>query len=327
MSSSAGTSGGSPPHTRGRCGFTVDFNPNQRFTPAYAGKIVSWREGVPCREVHPRIRGEDCCLPGWFLSGFTPAYAGKIPFTTTWNSTLQVHPRIRGEDQVQECWQNKDEGSPPHTRGRSSSFTGSPPNGWFTPAYAGKMWLKSKKCTHRKVHPRIRGEDRLYQRVLYRQKGSPPHTRGRFDYVSGRDKPLGFTPAYAGKIVIPPLNISLPKVHPRIRGEDGDARSCDNLDGGSPPHTRGRYIGFSRISGLSGFTPAYAGKIFQGQAECPRVQVHPRIRGEDSRLASVSEWSIGSPPHTRGRFYYLLTFRREKGFTPAYAGKIRRERG
>ena len=140
MSSSAGTSGGSPPHTRGRCGFTVDFNPNQRFTPAYAGKIVSWREGVPCREVHPRIRGEDC---------FLVSLAGSC------------------------------QGSPPHTRGRSRLRPRGTAPCRFTPAYAGKIRFRNAGRTRTKVHPRIRGEDHQASQVVLRMDGSPPHTRGR----------------------------------------------------------------------------------------------------------------------------------------------------
>ena len=177
MSSSAGTSGGSPPHTRGRCGFTVDFNPNQRFTPAYAGKIVSWREGVPCREVHPRIRGEDCFLVS--LAGscqgspphtrgrsrlrprgtapcrFTPAYAGKIRFRNAGRTRTKVHPRIRGEDH------------------QASQVVR------FTPAYAGKIGYIRECYTAKRVHPRIRGEDLIMFQGVISRLGSPPHTRGR----------------------------------------------------------------------------------------------------------------------------------------------------
>ena len=74
-----------------------------------------------------------------------------------------------------------------------------------------------------KVHPRIRGEDNF--RLMSRQsaEGSPPHTRGRFFIRREVVGVVGFTPAYAGKIVSPAHRGCCTRVHPRIRGEDARA--------------------------------------------------------------------------------------------------------
>ena len=50
---------GSPPHTRGRFKSADNDLPEDRFTPAYAGKIFSISVVTVKRWVHPRIRGED----------------------------------------------------------------------------------------------------------------------------------------------------------------------------------------------------------------------------------------------------------------------------
>ena len=70
------------------------------------------------------------------------------------------------------------------------------------------------------------------------------------------------------------------------------------------------------------FTPAYAGKIKCRLQRHSRHRVHPRIRGEDSRIKFIFHRHRGSPPHTRGR--YILGSLQEgcTRFTPAYAGKI-----
>ena len=113
------------------------------FTPAYAGKMtlllslgIGWL-------VHPRIRGEDS-TPSMYLipvlgspphtrgrssptgiratgRRFTPAYAGKIVFDVAFTIHTEVHPRIRGEDREHARAFEGVPGSPPHTRGRSTS--------------------------------------------------------------------------------------------------------------------------------------------------------------------------------------------------------------
>ena len=51
------------------------------------------------------------------------------------------------------------------------------------------------------------------------------------------------------------------QVHPRIRGEDSGVKALDAEGRGSPPHTRGRFVGRIFLNLLGRFTPAYAGKI------------------------------------------------------------------
>ena len=152
--------------------------------------------------------------------------------------------------------------------------------------------------------------------------GSPPHTRGRSVVGMIPDLPRGFTPAYAGKIYVRAQNYKGGQVHPRIRGEDYDRPVNHLRASGSPPHTRGRL--YSRCIGslCRRFTPAYAGKIVSFPVSDCFLWVHPRIRGEDRRLSSVSEWSPGSPPHTRGRSAFKEPKKFGVRFTPAYAGKI-----
>ena len=133
---------------------------------------------------------------------FTPAYAGKIQYITTLLSCKEVHPRIRGEDVGDESCPLTIEGSPPHTRGRSVEFTSSWDYRRFTPAYAGKILQNRVKPRRFKVHPRIRGEDLEIHGADSAEMGSPPHTRGRFQQLAALSGGAGFTPAYAGKIVV-----------------------------------------------------------------------------------------------------------------------------
>ena len=55
------------------------------------------------------------------------------------------------------------------------------------------------------------------------------------------------------------------------------------------------------VIGLTGITPAYAGKsILIPEIEGLDMD-HPRIRGEKLIFVIISTFQPGSPPHTRGK--------------------------
>ncbi len=110
--------------------------------------------------------------------------------------------------------------------------------------------------------------------------------------------------------------------HPRIRGENTDPELPHPGTAGSPPHTRGKSAASSSCVIPSRITPAYAGKIVVPLAQKAIEADHPRIRGENSRTYSPPSSVIGSPPHTRGKFFVAEGESLEIRITPAYAGKI-----
>ena len=70
---------GSPPHARGRRGSHGVERPEQRITPACAGKtFVNWVRDWTVPD-HPRMRGEDWSKPlsNTGSTWITPAWAGK----------------------------------------------------------------------------------------------------------------------------------------------------------------------------------------------------------------------------------------------------------
>ena len=153
-----------------------------------------------------------------------------------------------------------------------------------------------------KVHPRIRGE---YCRKITSKAvlpGSPPHPRGIFRGVVGRDHLRGFTPASAGNIHFTPLDVLLVE--------------------GSPPHPRGIYCLYLAFLVYWGFTPASAGNMTAGQGMRGVCKVHPRIRGEYCRKITSKAVLPGSPPHPRGIYGTLAKMNPPLRFTPASAGNI-----
>ena len=74
-------------------------------------------------------------------------------------------------------------------------------------------------------------------------------------------------------------------------------------------------------TGVSGITPAYAGKSFDTEKAAVLRWDHPRLRGEKlDHIARVTS-DAGSPPLTRGKDLPRPAGQIQIGITPAYAGK------
>ena len=71
----------------------------------------------------------------------------------------------------------------------------------ITPAYAGKRVLIFSVPCGRTDHPRLCGEKVLSSKLPNAKKGSPPPMRGKVSVISFSPRPVGITPAYAGKSV------------------------------------------------------------------------------------------------------------------------------
>ena len=117
--SRSGTTGGSPPHTRGKA----------------AGRNFALR-GI----------------------GITPAHAGKSKEDIVPATQEKDHPRTRGEKDGEIGGYPLAEGSPPHTRGKDTEFHIFRSAAGITPAHAGKSISGGIRPTLRQDHPRTRGE-------------------------------------------------------------------------------------------------------------------------------------------------------------------------
>ena len=126
-----------------------------------------------------------------------------------------------------------------------------------------------------------------------------------------------------------------------MRGEDVDTSVSTTYIFGSPPHARGRPIGWKGVWRLGGspphargrhlkivvgnflrrITPACAGKTQSPGWQRSNLQDHPRMRGEDGRRENVNVPHCGSPPHARGRPSTCRRPASQCRITPACAGK------
>ena len=137
-----------------------------------------------------------------------------------------------------------------------------------------------------------------------------------------RGHPLpGITPAYAGKREKRVEKIPQIWDHPRVCGEKLRKTAVSVRELGSPPRMRGKEPAYSSIKPARGITPAYAGKSSLKPDYVAIARDHPRVCGEKlPRLLSLALTS-GSPPRMRGKDYEKDLKTKERGITPAYAGK------
>ena len=171
---------GSPPHTRGKARAEFLFPVDLRITPAHAGKRRSPGTSSPPPWDHPRTRGEK-------------------------NKTIQA--RI------------KEQGSPPHTRGKGIYLSRVNAQFRITPAHAGKSGIMAMLAGLKKDNPRTRGEKVKPENSTRDFVGSPPHTRGKGAFGFARDAQTGITPAHAGKSRSARMTKTNIQDHPRTRGE------------------------------------------------------------------------------------------------------------
>ncbi len=189
----------------------------------------------------PHMRGKGSSVKAWQArSGITPAHAGKSYGTGKERMIVRDHPRTCGEKRVSPNRPSTGSGSPPHMRGKVSNRSKHALFCGITPAHAGKRLCVSKGDKFLGDHPRTCGEKllrRLRRAIL---QGSPPHMRGKGFHscgISGKD---GITPAHAGKR-LRAFSGSYPNLdHPRTCGEKHRSAQGVCLDGGSPPHMRGK---------------------------------------------------------------------------------------
>ena len=131
---------GSPPHMRGKENIRINTASEARITPAHAGKSDRHRPHPRRTEDHPRTCGEKPAL--------NPAAASAL-------------------------------GSPPHMRGKERLSMKVLSRKGITPAHAGKSIRIVVTLKQLEDHPRTCGEKPLRFGTLTRNRGSPPHMRGK----------------------------------------------------------------------------------------------------------------------------------------------------
>ena len=206
---------------RGKGFFHFTHEMFEGITPACAGKSIIEATSRALNEDHPRVCGEknsasvirNCkqgSPPRMRGKGegqgnshqerrITPAYAGKSRIRRACTDRHRDHPRMCGEKCEAYARIHGMVGSPPRMRGKALENGGGSLDVRITPACAGKSHFATNFHLNKRDHPRMCGEkwDKLPREI--KQKGSPPHVRGKECVNSARKLPVGITPACAGK--------------------------------------------------------------------------------------------------------------------------------
>ena len=212
----------------------------------------------------------------------------------------------------------------------------------ITPACAGKRGRCARRCRCRRDHPRVCGEKPWtpWEKIVL--KGSPPRVRGKALVLTDFMADSRITPACAGKSASTSSTRTLSEDHPRVCGEkwkfgrrvvqhpEDHPRVCGEKTLrltvayrllGSPPRVRGKVL-FATVSCFSPrITPACAGKRSPSPIHSEEGQDHPRVCGEKFVLLFDRLPCVGSPPRVRGKAHDLSASLRQRGITPACAGK------
>ena len=145
--------------------------------------------------------------------------------------------------------------------------------------------------------------------------------RGKENERIMQSKPIGITPAYAGKSSPAAARACIMRDHPRLCGEKFWAAVMPSMLEGSPPPMRGKVSSADFPTAAPGITPAYAGKSFCRSEVFHASEDHPRLCGEKPTTAAPATRRAGSPPPMRGKDQRSQLLFLPSRITPAYAGK------
>ena len=165
------------------------------------------------------------------------------------------------------------------------------------------------------------GEKSAALTALFCTGGSPPRVRRKERRRRGEGVADGITPACAGKSRRKRRGRYIKRDHPRVCGEKSLAKAISKPDWGSPPRVRGKVDEHTEPLKAVRITPACAGKSAHQSDEKSERQDHPRVCGE-KHCGGACEWRhVGSPPRVRGKVLLLRQMIKQRGITPACAGK------
>ena len=289
----------------------------------------------------PRARGA-ACSPDRYAnrSGTIPACAGSSAPAGSPRPTRRDHPRVRGEQGHLAQHPELKRGPSPRARGAVRPRRLQLVAGGTIPACAGSRPTDRQSNACAQDHPRVRGEQLSGSRPVIPPLGPSPRARGAGGDDSSRCPPIPTIPACAGSRRPATESPSMPRDHPRVRGEQGPGSAVRRSPRGPSPRARG--AGRVRCGGppRQGTIPACAGSRAPAAARAWRAGTipacagsrpasrtsrrgrrdHPRVRGEQSAQPGCQRSTTGPSPRARGADPSRSTPRDFPGTIPACAG-------
>ncbi len=231
----------------------------------------------------------------------TPVSAGRTWPVRCRGGSAAEHPRVGGEDRSEEEQDLVASGTPPRRRGGRQFPQGERPTGRNTPASAGRTSAPPPSSTSPPEHPRVGGEDVVWDDGIGLPFGTPPRRRG------GPRRPWRGrctrrnTPASAGRTARSARSARTSAEHPRVGGEDINGDTAVDANGGTPPRRRG-----------GPYAPCFT--------TCS-LRNTPASAGEDGEESGARGDGDGTPPRRRGGHGASVRRRSGPRNTPASAGR------
>ena len=193
----------------------------------------------------------------------------------------------------------------------------------FIPACAGNSTNLDSFSDWSTVHPRLRGELKIWLNLDSLTGGSSPLARGTLRRSGNFLDKKRFIPACAGNSVIKATITRILTVHPRLRGELFSAKMAMASIPGSSPLARGTRACQKRIPGCDAVHPRLRGELID-----PRT-IHraagrfiPACAGNSSGNSSCLASINGSSPLARGTLLEENRFFGTKSVHPRLRGEL-----
>ena len=260
--------------------------------------------------------------------GIIPALAGNTPRRPSLPGRSWDHPRSRGEYNGLAGIDSYRSGSSPLSRGILCMGAVHILCRRIIPALAGNTWVAESLARTWADHPRSRGEYYVDLRLHICRDGSSPLSRG-IPFRNGTERGARrIIPALAGNTTPQEPHTSIPRDHPRSRGEYFVTSTFASPAKGSSPLSRGIQSRHPADTAALGIIPALAGNTPTRSSGLPACWDHPRSRGEYRVGAPHGHAFFGSSPLSRGIRRHRGVSDRCRGIIPALAGNThRRSRG
>ena len=150
-------------------------------------------------------------------------------------------------------------GSSPLARGTPSNIPANFGGIGLIPARAGNTVARKFAGSSSRAHPRSRGEHCVWMVGVGGILGSSPLARGTLQTAGDSGHKKGLIPARAGNTPPPRLSWTLPRAHPRSRGEHIVQAAISLAPAGSSPLARGTLEVCRLVLRGRGLIPARAG--------------------------------------------------------------------
>ena len=192
---------------------------------------------------------------------------------------------------------------------------GSSPHTWGI-RVGGKRWKKDRRFI-----PTYVGHTAYHCWAYAGSSGSSPPTWGILQHGLYIGKATRFIPTYVGHTAIYRWWLTIPTVHPHLRG----AYVVVDVNGGALARFIPTYVGHTlswSTAGfpLSGSSPPTWGILPQHIGQVAHQAVHPHLRGAYVPDRYDGSGCVGSSPPTWGILVVLLRGIPAKRFIPTYVG-------